>query len=269
MRDLRFRSFIALLLVVAAIGLTVPHFAHGQAMSLTAAGTVHRAPTICEETLAPLSLKDALRQVCLRQPVAMADASARKTIIIGFVGGFVKRDDQRHPEVQFATGGRTFSFTMPPNTTQTPLVLLQAGTISGTISVSLQLTASGINVTPPNLAPIAIIVPKVAPTVSAVTFSTSGDTLTVVVTGYSSTREIQSATFSFTPAMGASLAEKSITVPASTLFGTWYTTPESAQYGSSFTYTQLFTLSGPATAVGGVGVTLTNTIGTSTEVTSQ
>ena len=172
------------------------------------------------------------------------------------------------PEVQFATGGRTFNFTLPPNSTQTPLILVQAGTISGTISVSLQLTASGINVTPPNLAPIAIIVPKVAPTVSAVSFSASGDTLTVVVTGYSSTREIQSATFSFTPAMGASLAKKPIVVPANTLFETWYTTPESAQYGSAFTYTQLFTLSGPATAVGGVGVTLTNTIGTSTEVTS-
>jgi len=173
------------------------------------------------------------------------------------------------PEVQFATGGRTFNFVLPPNTTQTPLILLQAGTISGTITVSLQLTASGINVTPPNLAPITIVVPKVAPTVSAVTFSTSGDTLTVVVTGYSSTREIQSATFSFTAATGASLAEKSLTVPASTLFETWYTTAESAQYGSAFTYTQLFTLSGPATAVGSVGVTLTNTIGTSTEVSSQ
>jgi sugar lactone lactonase YvrE len=173
------------------------------------------------------------------------------------------------PQVQFATGGRTFNFTLPPNTTLTPLVLLQAGTISGTISVSLQLTASGINVTPPTLAPIAIVVPKVAPTVSAVTLSASGNTLTVVVTGYSSTREIQSATFAFTPAAGASLAEKSLTVPANTLFETWYTTADSAQFGSAFTYTQLFTLSGPATAVGGVGVTLTNTIGTSTEVSSQ
>jgi hypothetical protein len=43
---------------------------------------------------------------------------------------------------------------------------------------------------------------------------------------------------------------------------------DSALNFSAFTYTQLFTLSEPATAVGGVGVTLTNTIGTSTEVTS-
>jgi sugar lactone lactonase YvrE len=172
------------------------------------------------------------------------------------------------PAVQFATGGRTFNFTLPPNTTETPLILVQAGTTSGTISVSLQLTASGVNVTPPNLAPITIVVPKVAPTISALSFSASGNTLTVVVSGYSSTREIQSATFSFTPGSGATLADKSLTVTANTLFATWYAAADSAQYGSSFTYTQLFTLSGPASAVGGVGATLTNSIGTSEEVTS-
>ena len=48
----------------------------------------------------PASLKDALRQVCLRKPAAIADS--RNTIIIGFVGGFVKHDDPMHPEVQFA-----------------------------------------------------------------------------------------------------------------------------------------------------------------------
>jgi hypothetical protein len=79
---------------------------------------------------------------------------------------------------------------------------------------------------------------------------------------------IQSVAFFFTPATWASLAENSITVPANTLFETWYTTAESAQYGGAFTYTQRFTLPVPATAIGGIGVTLTNTIGTSTEVTS-
>jgi sugar lactone lactonase YvrE len=173
-----------------------------------------------------------------------------------------------NPEVQFATGGRTFNFTLPPNTTDTPLILLQAGTTSGTITVTLQLTSGGVNVTPSSVTPIAIVVPKVAPTVSAVSFSASADVLTVVVTGYSSTREIQSATFSFTPANGATLNEKTLTVPATTLFATWYTTAGSSQYGSAFTYTQLFTLSGPATDVGGVGVSLTNSVGTSTEVTA-
>jgi hypothetical protein len=149
-----------------------------------------------------------------------------------------------------------------------PVVMVQVGNVSGTITITLQLTAAGVNVTPTNVVPVTIAVPRVAPTISALTFSTSGNTLTVLVTGFSTTREIQSATFTFTPASGASLNQTTLTVPANTLFTTWYTTTGSAQYGSAFTYTQIFTLSGNASTVAGVGATLTNTVGTSTEVTA-
>ena len=174
-----------------------------------------------------------------------------------------------NPQVQFASGGTTFNFTLPANTTTTPAVLVQVGTISGTITITLQLTAAGVNVTPANVAPIVIVVPKVAPTITSVSISTSGNTLTVLTTGYSTTREIQSAAFSFTPANGAQLAQTIVKVPAASLFSTWYTTPGSAQYGSAFTYSQQFTLSGPASSIASVSVTLTNTVGTSSGVSSQ
>jgi Bacterial Ig-like domain (group 3)/FG-GAP-like repeat len=174
-----------------------------------------------------------------------------------------------NPEVQFATGGRTFNFTLAPNTTVTPAILLQAGTVAGTITVSLQLSSAGVNVTPTYIVPIAITVPTVAPTVTTVTFTAADDTLTVLVSGFSSSREIQSATFSFTSASGVSLASSSLTVPTAPLFQTWFADADSAQYGSSFTYTQPFTLSGPASGVTGVSVTLTNADGTSTQVNSQ
>jgi len=49
-------------------------------------------------TPAPLPLQDALPQ-----PIPNSKQEVvNKTIIIGFVGGFVKHDDPRHPEVQFA-----------------------------------------------------------------------------------------------------------------------------------------------------------------------
>jgi sugar lactone lactonase YvrE len=173
-----------------------------------------------------------------------------------------------NPQVQFATGGRTFGFTLAANTTATPIIQVQTGTVAGTITVSLQLTANGINVTPSSVAPITIVVLAVAPTISNLSFTTSGDTLTVLVTGYSNTREIQSATFNFTPASGATLAMTTIIVPATTMFLTWYSSSDSVAYGSTFTYTQNFLLSGSATVVGGVGVTLTNTVGPSQEATS-
>ena len=97
-------KFIAPLFVFAATWLMFLSSAHGQAMSLanTIQPTGARAATICQETFSPPSLKDALRQVCLRKPAARIDSSIPQTIIIGFVGGFVKRDDAKHPEVQFA-----------------------------------------------------------------------------------------------------------------------------------------------------------------------
>jgi len=174
-----------------------------------------------------------------------------------------------NPQVQFATGGTTFNFTLPANTTTTPAEMVQVGTIAGTITVTLQLTAAGVDVTPASVAPITIIVPKVAPTISSVSITTSGNTLTVLTTGYSTTREMQSATFKFTPASGATLAQTAIIVPATSLFSAWYNTDASAQFGSEFTYIQQFTLSGSASSIAGVSVTLTNTVGTSPGVGSQ
>jgi hypothetical protein len=56
----------------------------------------------CQDPLTPSPLRDALRLVCSRERVEAANHSIRKAIILGFVGGFVKRDDIKHPEVLFA-----------------------------------------------------------------------------------------------------------------------------------------------------------------------
>ena len=96
--------------------------------------------------------------------------------------------------------------------------MVQVGNVAGTITVTLQLTAAGVNVTPASVVPITIVIAPAAPTITALSFSASGNTLTVLVTGFSTTREIQSATFSFTPASGASLNQKTITVTATSLF---------------------------------------------------
>jgi hypothetical protein len=58
--------------------------------------------TPCKETSTPLALKEAFRLVCDREPVTLTSRSERNVIIVGFVGGFVKRDDLTHPEVLFA-----------------------------------------------------------------------------------------------------------------------------------------------------------------------
>lgn len=83
-----------------------PGIAQGQLSAFTELADFHAnttmQPAVCGNSLAGENVRAALRQVCLREHVGIKSTAARKAIVIGFVGGFVKRDDVRHPEVQFA-----------------------------------------------------------------------------------------------------------------------------------------------------------------------
>jgi hypothetical protein len=174
------------------------------------------------------------------------------------------------PSIQFSTGGRTLTFVVPANTVTVPAITLQAGTVAGTITVATTLTAGGANITPASLTPAVIVVPAAVPTISGVTVTRSGDQLTVVMHGFSNTREMVSAQFHFTAAAGATLETTDLTITADTIFNTnWFQTTASDQYGSTFTYTQIFNTSDAATTVGSVEVTLTNTVGASAMMTTQ
>jgi len=169
------------------------------------------------------------------------------------------------PNVMFAGGGDTFTTIIPANSTATPTIQFQSGTVAGAITVSLSLMAGGTNVTPSTVEPISIQLPFASPGITSVAASASGEILTVTVRGFSNTRSMSSAKFHFTAASGHSLATPDVTLDVSKIFATWYADPASSQYGSEFTYTQTFNLSSDAAAVGGVTVTLTNSAGTSPE----
>jgi hypothetical protein len=171
--------------------------------------------------------------------------------------------------VQFASGGTTYSFLLPENSTTVPNIQLQTGTLPCTITVSLDLQANAQDVTPAGLQPVVIVVPNSPPVITNVGLARSGDTITVTVQGYSSTRDMVSADFTFTPAAGQSLSDPSVTVDVSSEFANWYSQPTSLQYGSAFTYTQTFNLSSDASTVGSVSVTMTNSVGTSSAGTAK
>ena|SRR6266576_1256765 len=83
-----------------------PGIAHAQDVS-SGADVHHRgagsSTDPCQDPLTPSALKEALRLVCSRERIEPAKRDIRKALILGFVGGFVKRDDVKHPEVLFAT----------------------------------------------------------------------------------------------------------------------------------------------------------------------
>jgi hypothetical protein len=173
------------------------------------------------------------------------------------------------PAVQFATGGTSYTVTIPAGTTALPPLQIQAGTIAATITVPVTLTVNGVNVTPANLAPASIVVPAAIPTVTTTTISRSGNQLTVTESGFSNTREIVSASFHFVPVTGANLTTTDFTAPVTPAFATWFASSTSLTYGSAFSYVQVFNVSDDASKVASVQVTLTNGVGVSTTQTAQ
>jgi sugar lactone lactonase YvrE len=172
------------------------------------------------------------------------------------------------PAVQFATGGRTLAFNIPANSTLTPAVQLQTGTVAGTATITLAVTANGVNVTPASVAPVVITIPPAVPTITSTSVTRSGNMLTVTLVGFSNTRETTKATFHFTPIAGATINNPDVTVTVTPTFASYYSGATSLNYGSAFTYMQPFTLDQDAAIVQNVTVTLANTVGTSATATT-
>jgi hypothetical protein len=166
--------------------------------------------------------------------------------------------------IQFSTGGTTATFDIPAGSTSASAPLsIQTGTVSGTITIALRLEAGGIDITPSPAPTITSQVARAAPVIRSVQVNRNGSTINIVVTGFSTAREVTQARFAFSAASGQTLAPSasSITVDTNTLFGNWFLDPSNSQFGSVFSFTQPFTVQGDATAVNPASVTLTNRIG--------
>jgi hypothetical protein len=175
------------------------------------------------------------------------------------------------PTVVFSNNTTTQMIQIPANSTAAiPAIDFSTGSTAGTIQITITLDAGGADVTPANLTtPVAVVVPATAPVINSATVSRSSDTLTVAILGLSSTRDMSQATFHFTPAAGQSLSTSDFTVDLTGAFATWYTSSASDQFGTTFLYTQPFSLNSDATHVGSVTVTLQNSQGQSEPVTAQ
>jgi hypothetical protein len=174
------------------------------------------------------------------------------------------------PSVQFATGGRTATVTVPAGQTAgATSVGVQTGTVAGTITIAAQMSAAGVNVTPNPAPNTTIKIGASAPVITSVTAAASSGGFTVTIVGFSNTRDVTQATFTFTAASGVSLQTGTVTVPLTSLFSAYYQSAASAPFGSQFTLTQPFTVSGNQQAVSSLSVTLTNSAGTSTAVSTN
>jgi len=171
------------------------------------------------------------------------------------------------PMIVFSNNETTYTTAaIAANTPAAPLsIAFQSGSTAGAITVTTKLTdtVTGADVTPASLVPVDITVPAVAPVISSGTLTGSGSSLQVTLTGFSSTRDMSQAEFHFNPVSGKSLATTELTVALTSAFQTWYQSTPSDAFGTTFTYTQPFTISGDAADVESVTVTLTNSQGMS------
>jgi hypothetical protein len=172
-------------------------------------------------------------------------------------------------DLGFANGSRTIQFTIPANTPQYQLPF-STGTSAGTITVTMSVDTTGQAIVVSGSLVLTGQVSPQAPVISSVTATAqaASSTLTVVVTGFSSTRDMRTAAFHFTPAAGATLAASDFTVDVSSVFTTWYANPTSFPTGSQFKLTVPFTIGGNPATIASVTVMLTNSTGTSAPSTA-
>jgi hypothetical protein len=174
--------------------------------------------------------------------------------------------------IQFASGGRTANFTVPADSqdtvTSTPLAI-QTGTVAGTITVALRLTAGGIDITPTPAPTAKIRIERTAPVIRSARLIRNTNGFGIEITGSSTAREVTQASFTFAAAAGQSLQSSTVVVPVEALFSKWYQDATSNEFGSQFVFTQSFNVQGDAAAVLPQSVTLTNRLGSSTAQIQQ
>lgn len=173
-------------------------------------------------------------------------------------------DDQA---IVFLNGKREQSFRIPPGEStaffdEETKALFQTGTVAGSILIRAELQSDGVDVTPTPPPSRELVLPPAAPVLTSFSVTRAGAGLEIVILGYSTPRNMTSATLSFTARPGSNITGGlSFTVDLSSAFTTWYNSEASAAFGSQFKLTLPVTISGDASEITGVSVTLSNGTG--------
>ena len=181
------------------------------------------------------------------------------------------------PSVQFENGGTSVSFTVEEDSEVAvfpngdPSIGFQSGTVAGSFVFSASLEAGETDVTPSPEPTSSGNVAGGPPSISRVTVeSVTAAGFTVVVEGFSPTREITQATFNFTGRSGIQVQPASVTPSGiGDVFRNWYQSEASAAFGSMFTLTIPFTISGETNAIASVSATISNAQGASSAVSAN
>jgi hypothetical protein len=180
------------------------------------------------------------------------------------------------PSIEFVTGSRTLNFRIPANTTQAiftqasgaslgTLAGFQTGTVAGTVTLTVSaLTVGQVDLTPATLPSQSYQIPASVPQLTSVLVqSFVNNQVVLLISGYSTPRNLSQLSFQFTGASGKDLQTQSLTLNVSGAFTSWYASSASEVFGSQFSVTVTVTVTGDPTALQSISVTATNSKGTS------
>jgi hypothetical protein len=181
--------------------------------------------------------------------------------------------------VKFSNGTINAQANVPPNSTAAiTLPAVSIGHVAGTITIrltSLVNTATNQPIPLPSQTVTGTItVPRQAPIITAGSVFIENITATglqVTFNATSTTRDLTSATVTFTAASGAQLTGTTTfsNIPLTTPATTWFSSTAGVTAGADVSVIIPFTFTGDTTAIGGVSVTLSNSVGTSPAVNGQ
>jgi hypothetical protein len=153
----------------------------------------------------------------------------------------------------------TESILIPASTTNVTLPYLDPGTVAGNVTITLSVGGQAVSSSTTTVQPSVPLITG-APTFTNET--SSGFDLEIIA--MSTTRDLTTATFTFTAAAGAQISGTStFSVPVGPVLTQWFASNSGLGYGGAFSLNVPFTLSGSIKAIQSVTVTLTNSVGTS------
>jgi hypothetical protein len=184
------------------------------------------------------------------------------------------------PSIQFATGGRTVTFTIPANSTQAlfsngaTAMPMQTGTTAGTILITPSFaTQNGFNLTPSSPTSLTLTIPSSVAQLSSESVTTETLTsFTVILSGYATTHALTQLNIQINPKPGDTFSTTNLTINVSSASSAWYQSTASTPFGGAFLLEIPFVLSnGSSTAdlvhmLQSLTITATNGVGVSSSI---
>jgi hypothetical protein len=214
--------------------------------------------------------------------ITLTLASAYPVALSGVLTASVAGNLPSDPAVLFSTGALTVPFVIPANTTsavfgsQGTQIGLQTGTVASTITLtpSFATQAGNIDVTPTSPATLQFTVTQAAPTLVAIQLTgQTANSLTISVTGFTTTRALTSLNVQFTTAPGYKMPVTQFTVNVQPVSTVWFEGTASRAFGGQFTLSVPFTFQGTVptgqtvlNSIASVAVTVANGVGTSNSI---